>query len=61
MKIRLKLEYVIEDPLNGDILTKAYSIQVAVDALTQEMQFCSPKKLIDSVSDYLVNKQSFTE
>ena len=55
---RLKIEYVIEDPHNGDILTKAYSIQVAVDMATQEMQFCAPEILISNVSAYLANEKN---
>ena len=46
---RLKIGYVIKDRASGERLTKGWSIQVALDARTQEMQFVSPQVLIDKV------------
>lgn len=40
---RLKIDYRIYDHHTNDILTKATTIQVAVDIATQEMQFETPK------------------
>lgn len=48
---RLKIGYVINDLSSGERLTKGWSVQVALDARTQEMQFVSPQALIDKVSD----------
>ncbi len=39
---RLKIGYVIVDCESGARLTKGYTIQVAVDAATRELQFESP-------------------
>lgn len=39
---RLKIGYVIVDCESGTRLTKGYTIQVAVDAVTHELQFESP-------------------
>jgi acyl-CoA thioester hydrolase len=39
---RLKIGYEIFDCVSGERLTKGYTIQVAVDAATQELQFASP-------------------
>ncbi|HWX10857.1 MAG TPA: thioesterase family protein [Trinickia sp.] len=39
---RLKIGYEIFDCASGERLTKGYTIQVAVDAATQELQFASP-------------------
>jgi acyl-CoA thioester hydrolase len=46
---RLKIGYVISDRATGERLTKGWSLQVAVDAATQELQFVSPQVLIDKV------------
>lgn len=43
---RLRVEYVITSE-TGDVLTKGYTIQVAVDAQTMEMQYVCPKILWD--------------
>lgn len=39
---RLKIEYLVSDAESGKALTRAYSIQVAVDINTEEMCFTSP-------------------
>jgi acyl-CoA thioester hydrolase len=39
---RLKISYLIEDLGTGQCLTKAYTVQVAVDMKTAEMQYASP-------------------
>lgn len=39
---RLKIGYVIRDLNSGERMTKAYTVQVAVDASTRELQFVSP-------------------
>ena len=43
---RLKIEYLVTDVESGKALTRAYSIQVAVDIATQEMCFQSPAALL---------------
>jgi acyl-CoA thioester hydrolase len=45
-EFRLKIEYVVSDALTGQILTKAHSIQVAVEVSTGEMQYVSPPVLM---------------
>jgi len=42
---RLKIEYVVRDAASGQILTKAHTIQVAVEVSTGEMQYVSPPVL----------------
>jgi acyl-CoA thioester hydrolase len=39
---RLKIGYEIVDQASGTRLTKGHTIQVAVNAATQELQFVSP-------------------
>ncbi len=39
---RLKISYLIEDLGTGQRLTKAYTVQVAIDIKTTEMQYVSP-------------------
>jgi len=46
---RLKIGYVISERESGERLTKGWSVQVALDAATQELQFVSPQVLIDKV------------
>lgn len=50
---RLKLDYVISDLLTGKVLTKAYTVQVAVAIKNKEMQFESPKVFIDKLMPWL--------
>jgi len=45
-EFRLKIEYLITDVESGRALTRAYSVQVAVDIETQEMCFQSPAVLL---------------
>ena len=46
---RLKINYLISDLQTGERLTRALSIQVAVDLASREMQLASPKVLTDAV------------
>ncbi|GAA6154075.1 acyl-CoA thioesterase [Pseudoteredinibacter isoporae] len=46
---RLKINYVIRDLDSGERLTKAYTVQVAVDIRNGEMLYASPQLLIDKV------------
>ena len=46
---RIRIVYEIADAISGERLTKGYTIQVAVDAQTREMQFVSPAILIENV------------
>ena len=47
---RLKIGYVIADRGTGARLTKGWSVQVALDAATRELQFVSPQVLLDKVN-----------
>ncbi|HEV2607380.1 MAG TPA: thioesterase family protein [Xanthomonadaceae bacterium] len=42
---RLKIEYLIRDAMTDQVLTRAYTIQVAVDLATNEMCLVSPSVL----------------
>jgi acyl-CoA thioester hydrolase len=48
---RLKIGYRITDRASGQRLTKGWSVQVAIDARTRELQFVSPRILIDKMRD----------
>ncbi|MCG5078718.1 acyl-CoA thioesterase [Paraburkholderia tagetis] len=47
--IRLKIGYEIFDVESRTRLTKGYTIQVAVDAATQELQFASPPIVLEKL------------
>jgi acyl-CoA thioester hydrolase len=47
---RLKIDYVVTDKKTGEVLTKAHTIQVAVDVKTGELCLESPAALTDKVS-----------
>jgi acyl-CoA thioester hydrolase len=44
---RLKIDYRVSDAASGEVLTRAHSIQVAVDMRTGEMCFASPPVLLE--------------
>jgi acyl-CoA thioester hydrolase len=46
---RLKIGYEIVDRESGERLTKGYTVQLAVDALTHELQFACPDALTNRV------------
>ena len=46
---RLKIGYRIRDKATRQRLTKGWSLQVAVDAKTSELQFVSPQILLDKM------------
>lgn len=43
---RLKIDYEIRDRTSNEVLTRAHTIQVAVDARTKDMLFVSPPILL---------------
>ncbi len=50
---RLKIGYVLTDPATGETTTKAHTVQVAVDASTNELCFESPAVLTERVRRFL--------
>jgi acyl-CoA thioester hydrolase len=46
---RLKINYLISDVASGERLTRASSVQVAVEIASREMQLASPRVLVDAV------------
>ena len=46
---RLKIGYRIADKASGRRLTKGWSVQVAIEAKTRELQFVSPKILLEKM------------
>ena len=46
---RLKINYLISDAATGERMTRASTVQVAVDVATREMQLASPKAFTDAV------------
>ncbi len=46
---RLKINYLITDAQTGERLTRATTVQVAVEIVSREMQLASPKVFIDAV------------
>ncbi len=51
--MRLKINYEIRDIISGKRLTKGYTVQVAVDIETKELQFETPQILLDKLEDYI--------
>lgn len=47
---RLKINYLITDLASGERLTRASSVQVAVEIASREMQMASPKVFTDAVA-----------
>lgn len=50
---RLKINYLISDIETGERLTRASSVQVAVEIASREMQLASPKAFTDAVERLL--------
>ena len=50
---RLKIDYIVRDKTTGKVLTKAHTIQVAVEMETGEMSFVTPQCLIDNLAPFL--------
>lgn len=46
---RLKIDYLITDISSGERLTRASTVQVAVDIQSREMQLVSPKVFVQAV------------
>ena len=46
---RLKINYLITDLVTGERLTRAVSVQVAVEIASREMQLASPKVFVEAV------------
>ena len=44
-ELRLKLDYEIRDAASGELLTRAHTIQIAVDVPTRQMQYVCPSVL----------------
>ncbi|APC19971.1 thioesterase [Pseudomonas protegens] len=47
---RLKINYLITDQATGERMTRASSVQVAVEIASREMQLASPKVFTDAVA-----------
>lgn len=50
---RLKINYLILDAVTGERMTRASSVQVAVDIASREMLMASPQVMIDAVEKAL--------
>jgi len=46
---RLKINYLISDAATGERLTRASSVQVAVDIASREMLLASPRVFVEAV------------
>lgn len=44
-ELRMRIDYLIRDADNGEKITRAHTIQVAVDAATGEMCYATPEAL----------------
>jgi acyl-CoA thioester hydrolase len=55
---RLKISYKIFNVKTNQVLTKAYSIQVAVDIKSKEMLFESPQILLEKLAPFLPDEAS---
>lgn len=50
---RIKIEYLIYDPESGQKITKAHSVQMAVDMASGESLFATPQPALDKIRAYL--------
>ncbi len=50
---RIKINYVVKSKSTGQVLTKAHTIQVAVDVSSQEMLYEAPQVLLDKLSPFI--------
>ena len=50
---RIKIDYQIRDIETGERMTKGYTVQVAVDGKTRELQFVSPPVLFQKLEKAL--------
>jgi acyl-CoA thioester hydrolase len=50
---RLKIDYRCQDATSGEVLTKAHTVQLAVNAVTQELSLESPEILLKKVRQVL--------
>lgn len=50
---RLKIHYLISDAATGERMTRASSVQVAVEIASREMQLASPRALVSAVEQVL--------
>lgn len=50
---RLKIDYRCRDAASGEVLTKAHTVQLAVNAVTQELSLESPEVLLKKVRQVL--------
>jgi len=55
---RLKFAYLIKDAITEDALTRGHSIQVAVEAVSGELQFVSPDILRRNVEQIMNQQES---
>lgn len=50
---RLKIHYLISDAQTGERLTRASTVQVAVNLADGEMQLASPQAMVDAIERHL--------
>ena len=50
---RLKINYLITDLITGERLTRAVTVQVAVEIASKEMQLASPRCFTEAVARVL--------
>ena len=55
---RLKISYRIFNVQTNEVLTKAYTVQVAVDIESNEMQFESPEILLKKLAPLLTDEKA---
>ena len=55
---RMKIQYLIFDQASNERLTKAYSVQVAVDLTNKEMCFASPQVFLDKVTAHIKSEEN---
>ena len=57
---RLKINYVVCCATTGKKLTKGYTVQVAVDISSEEMQYASPAVLLDKITQLSVDQHEIS-
>jgi acyl-CoA thioester hydrolase len=55
---RIKIVYLIYDPASGQKITKASSVQMAVDMATNESLFATPRVAIDRIESWIKSREA---
>ena len=55
---RIKIEYLLSDPVSGQKITTGHSIQMAVEVASGESLFATPRIALDHIAAYLAKLEA---